>query len=136
MRVLLTTCTAEKSLSNEPLAAVHRYTHPRIDDAATLAESTGVPLFIFSGHLGLLAAHAPISWYDHALQPHEVTRAAAGLAQALQKHGVTHITALLEAETSPGWPPYYAAIQGGCSQAGVQLQVHLWTRPGQLSQEG
>ena len=132
MRVLLTTCTAQKNPAAERLAPVHRYVHPRVDDAAALSESSGVPLFFFSGHLGLLAADTPIPWYDHALQHHEVDRAAADLAQALQQGGVTHITALLEAASAPGWAPYYAAIQGGCAQARVQLEVQLWPPSGQL----
>ena len=136
MRVLLTTCTAQKDPEPAPLAAVHRYRHPRVRDAAVLSESSGLPLYFFSGHLGLLAADTPIPWYDHALQANEVGRAAAALAQALQQGGITHITALLEAESAPGWAPYYAAIQGGCARAGVQLEVQLWPPSPQLEPGG
>jgi len=127
MQVLLTTCTAEKDPTPDLLPAIHRYIHPRIEAAVELAASRRLPLFIFSGFLGLLDAHTPIPLYDKALQPIEAAPAARALARTLRQRGITQITALLERQTAPGWAPYWAAIEGGCEEATVGLTVELWT---------
>ena len=89
MHAVLTTCSAEKRRDAGPLPAVQRYTHPRIARAAAAAAAAGHPLFILSGVFGLLDAHTPIPWYDHALQPPEVDALVPRVAGRLRSRRLT-----------------------------------------------
>jgi hypothetical protein len=127
MHILLTTCTARKRPEPGPLPAGERYLDPRIDAARSRARQRGLPLFIFSGVYGLLGDADPVPWYDHALQPTEVPDRAQALAATLRQRGIGTVTALLEARDQPGWAPYHDALSMGCQQAGVRLELELWS---------
>ena len=126
MHLLLTTCTAHKRHDAGLLPATERYVDPRVDAAVVLAARLELPLVVFSGVYGLVAAAEPIPYYDHALQPDEVDTAATALAERLVATGVARITAVLEPRAVPGWAPYHDALMRGCQQSGVQLQVWTW----------
>lgn len=126
MHVLLTTCTARKSPSPGTLPAVERYLDPRIDHAVATARARGLPLLVFSGVYGLLAASDPVPLYDHALRPNEVEWAAGRVAAGLRDRAVSRVTAVLERADAPGWSPYHRALADGCAQVGVPLALELW----------
>ena len=126
MHLLLTTCTAHKRHDAGLLPATERYVDPRVDAAVALAARWKLPLVVFSGVYGLLDAAEPIPYYDHALQPDEVDGAATALAERLVAAGVARITAILEPRVVPGWAPYHDALEQGCQEAGVHLQVWTW----------
>lgn len=124
LRVVLTTCSAEKRRNAEPLPAVHRYTHPRVDFAQALARKEGVPLMILSGVFGLIDARTPVPWYDHALMPLEAVGLSGLITGRLISRGVTRVMFVCEPLLSPGWAPYHAAVIRACDDAQVALTRH------------
>ena len=129
MHILLTTCTAAKRTDPAPLPAVERYLDPRMDHAVDEAGRHGLRLMIFSGVFGLLDASDPIPWYDHALADDEVEAAAEVLSECFLQEGISEITALLEARSTPGWAPYHDALAQACVTSGVAMTVWVWDPP-------
>lgn len=125
MRVVLTTCTADKDPRGGLLAAGLRYRGERVAEAARRAEAAGVPLLFLSGVFGVIEAAHPIPWYDHALLPVEVEGRVGMAARQLSGLGVTGIEALLAPADTPGWAPYHRLLAAGCREAGVDLRVVL-----------
>lgn len=128
MRAVLTTCSAEKRRDAGLLPAVRRYTHPRIALAAEAAGHAGAPLLILSGVFGLLDAHTPVPWYDHALQPGEATALWPRVARRLRSRRITSLDLHMAAPGTPGWAPYHAVVEAAARAAGVRLQPR-WTAP-------
>ncbi len=126
MEVLVTTCSAEKDHRPGVLPAIERYVHPRIRAAERIADSRAVPLYIFSGVYGLIGAHTPLPWYDHALQPDEVHSATMAFSRVLSARRIDRVTALMEPRTASGWAPYHAVLTDGCARAGVVLSMMWW----------
>ncbi len=110
MRVVLTTCSAEKRADPGLLPAVARYTHPRVAAAAALAAARGEPLLILSGVYGLLDAQDPVPWYDHALQVEEIDALVPRVRARAAALGVTAVTLLAAPRGTPGWAPYFAVV--------------------------
>ena len=121
MRAVLTTCSAEKRRDAHPIPAVHRYTHPRVEAAARAATTAGIPLFILSGRFGLLDAHTPIPWYDHALHAAEVAFLWPRVAERLRGRGVRELSLHMLPPSTPGWAPYHEVIERAAETAGVRL---------------
>ena len=122
MRAVLTTCSAEKRRDAGTLPALHRYTHPRIAEAAAAAAAAGAPLLILSGVFGLLDAHTPIPWYDHALQGTEVAALAPRVAGRLRARRVVELDLWMSPPGTPGWAPYHAVVEQAAAAAGVHLR--------------
>jgi hypothetical protein len=80
-------CSAEKREDEGDLPAIERYTASRIHDVYHWARRDGVGFCIFSGRFGLLRPSDPIPWYDHALQPEEVSAMAVQVAGQIREQG-------------------------------------------------
>jgi hypothetical protein len=119
MQAVLTTCTEDKRLDPMPLPASRRYVGPRIDAALAEASRRGWPLLFLSGVYGIIEAGALLPSYDHALQEGEVEALVPRATEQLRALGVTEFVALLRAEETPGWAPYWAVLRGAASGAGV-----------------
>jgi hypothetical protein len=125
---VLTTCSAEKRRDAGLLPAAQRYTHPRIAAAAAAAGRSGAPLLILSGVFGLLDAHTPVPWYDHALQPAEVAGLWPRVAGRLRSRRITSLDLHMAPPDTPGWAPYHAVVEAAAHAAGVSLRPR-WTGP-------
>ena len=99
-----------------------RYTHPRIAHAAAAARGAGHPLLILSGVFGLLDAHTPVPWYDHALRPDEVPALAPRVAARLRSRRVGTLDLWMAPPGTPGWAPYHAGVRRAAADAGVGLR--------------
>jgi len=119
VRALLTTCTALKRADAGLLPAEDRYEGPRVAFARAEADRRGLPLLFLSGVFGVVAADAPLPPYDHALLPDEVAALVPRASAQLRALGVTEIVAVLRAEGTPGWAPYWSALGLAASDAGV-----------------
>lgn len=129
MRAVLTTCSAEKRRAAGPLPAAHRYTHPRIATAWAAARTEGLPFFILSGVFGLLDAHTPVPWYDHALAQDEVAALWPRVAGRLRTRGITALDLHMAPPGTPGWAPYHAVVRAAAEAAGVRLVPARVTEP-------
>ena len=129
MRAVITTCTADKSDAPALIPAWRRYRGPRIDHALAMASRSDLPLLFLSGEYGVITADHPLPWYDHALQPHEVTRLVGTVTRQLTALRLTHLTALLLPRRTPGWAPYYEVLAASCEAAGVAVAVETLDAP-------
>lgn len=125
MQYLCTTCCRDKLRDDGLLPAAERYADERIARVLAEARRRGVPMLFLSGRFGLLAPHDLIPYYDHALCEEEVVALVPRLVRALQERGVSELRFLALPRDTPGWEPYYAALEAACAQAGIRWQVEL-----------
>jgi dipeptidyl aminopeptidase/acylaminoacyl peptidase len=78
-------CCAEKREDESDLPAVERYTASRVHDVYHWARRDSANFRILSGQFGLLRASDSIPWYDHLLQPEEVSEMAARVAEQIKE---------------------------------------------------
>lgn len=123
-KALCTYCSARKRRDPDPLPACDRYLGPRIRSLHREAWRDGYLFLILSGRFGLLRAADPIPWYDHLLQPDEVSDLAASVGdklRTLRLDALTYVTAPLA--STPQVRPYYETIHDACLLAGVGLEL-------------
>ena len=122
MHLLLTICSADKDPSPEPLPAWKRYRSTRISELYRRSHREGLPLYILSGKLGLVAAEDMIPFYDHRLTMGEVAGLGATLAQRLQDLQASEVTFVARSRETPGWSPYWDVVERACETVtGVRL---------------
>lgn len=127
---VVTTCCAEKRPDREPLPAIERYLAPRIAAVRDQARAAGLPFYILSGEFGLLAGHAPIPWYDHALEPEEVEALTERVVLQLARAGVTRVEFHARPRDVPGWAPYHEVMERACHRTRLPLAVRVLGREG------
>lgn len=126
MTILCSYCSAAKRLDEGPLPAVERYRSDRLRALWRRGVENGTPLHILSGEFGLLAAEAPIPWYDHLLEAREVEAMAARVAQDLAALGASAVEYHTAApDEAPDIAPYLAVMRAACAAAGAELTV-VW----------
>lgn len=124
MRILCSYCSAAKRLDEGLLPAIERYRSDRLRALWREGAATGAPLHILSGAFGLLAAEAPIPWYDHLLAPGEVAAMAARVAATLREAGITAVEyRTATAAVAPDIVPYLEVMRAACAEAGATLVV-------------
>lgn len=124
MRILCSYCSAAKRLDEGPLPAIERYRSYRLRELWRRGTADGAPLHILSGQFGLLAAEAPIPWYDHLLDAREVDAMAARVAQELRALGVTDVEYhTASPDEAPDIAPYLAVMRAACAAAGAELTI-------------
>lgn len=124
MEILCSYCSAAKRLDEGPLPAIERYRSDRLRALWHRGIVDGTPLHILSGQFGLLAAEAPIPWYDHLLAAREIDAMAARVAQALRALGVTAVRYhTASPHEAPDIAPYLAVMRAACAAAEAQLTI-------------
>lgn len=120
-----TYCSREKDTRPGPLPAILRYQSRRIRDVAERAARDGASLVILSGEFGLLQPSDPIPYYDHLLQPAEVSAMIERVALQLRTAGITAVTYFTESLSDPELAPYNATIRGAASAIGIPAGVRI-----------
>jgi hypothetical protein len=124
MKILCSYCSGPKRPDERPLPAIDRYRSERLRELCRRGRARGTPLYILSGHFGLLAAADPIPWYDHLLSADEAEALSRGVALRLRELGVTDVEYhTADVGLTPPVRPYLAAIAAACAAAGVCLTV-------------
>lgn len=124
MDLVCTYCSAPKRRDPGPLPAVERYLSPRITGLHETAQREGRMFRILSGHYGLVAPDAPLDWYDHLLQPDEVSAMVPAVAAALTRIAVSRVIYhSANPAQVPAIRPYLEVMQQACNQAGVTLEI-------------
>lgn len=121
MEYICTTCCKEKRVDENPLPAIDRYLSPRIQFVFAESRRLNKPFIILSGKYGLLEADDKIPWYDKKLMAEEVDQLVPTLVAQLTQKGITKIIFCARPRTTPGWEPYYEAIERACAQLGIPL---------------
>jgi hypothetical protein len=120
-----TPCCKRKRRDAGLLPACERYLSKRISFVRAESERYGRPLLILSGEYGLLAADAPIPWYDHQLRAREVDQLADAVAAQLAARRATRLVFYARPRGTPGWRPYFEVCEEACRLQRVALAVRL-----------
>ena len=124
MTVFCTYCSAHKVPTLTPIPAIKRYRSARIDVVAAQAAANAYPLYIVSGKFGLLAAEAPVPYYDYLLTADSAPQHAQLVAQQLAAIGIEQLIFFARPEEhDPGAQPYVACVQLACTTAGVAFEL-------------
>lgn len=122
MRVVVTTCCAEKSKLPGLIPAKDRYLSKRIDSVLNEAKSNGVEFFILSGKYGLIHSNFEIPYYDEALLQNKVDDLLPLVQQQLKDNEIDTITFFGENPAHhKDWVPYYTVIERACEELSVSI---------------
>jgi hypothetical protein len=124
MTIFCTYCSADKNQVGELLPAIERYQSQRIQAVYSASLCVGVGFLILSGKFGLLKPCQPIPYYDHLLQPGEVSSHSAKVAAQIHESGIQNIIYFTRpVASSKALQPYLHCIQAACDQATILLTV-------------
>ena len=124
MQAFCTYCSRDKSDADGNISAIQRYLSNRIERVYAAASQLGIGFYILSGEYGLLNPQQPIPWYDHLLQPEEVSSLANQIATQIQEAEITGIVYFTNSfDQDPNVVPYHDAIASACSRTSRQLLV-------------
>ena len=133
MELFATYCSAEKDGAAGDLPAIKRYTSERISGVATAAKGAEARFGILSGQYGLINADHPLPYYDHLLQPDEITARAEQVAQTLSDWGITKICWFSVAfEMDPNVGRYREVMARAAAANGIELEIKIWEPTGTL----
>ena len=133
MELFATYCSAEKDGAAGDLPAIERYISDRIQGVAAAAKGAEAKFGILSGQFGLIAADHPLPYYDHLLQPEEVTERAASAAQTLAEWGITRIRWFSVAfEMDPNVGRYRDVMTQAAKACRIEIELELWEPTGTL----
>jgi hypothetical protein len=122
--VYCTYCSKQKSEEEGEIPAIQRYLSQRIAQVNLMAMMDGVPFFILSGEYGFIPSDFPLPYYDHLLQPAEVSIMAARAAEQMKNIGIEQVNYYSNnVEQDSTLAPYRAVIEKTCQTAGVQLKI-------------
>ena len=121
MEYVCTTCCKDKREDEGLLPATQRYISQRIEFVFNESQRLNKPFIILSGKYGLIDSDLKIPWYDQKLEPENVAGMAPILAKQLGEKGVSKIIFYGKALTTPGWKPYYDALEQSCNQLGISI---------------
>lgn len=125
MKCVCTICCKEKREDPGLLPARQRYTNKRIDFAGQESARLGLPFLIFSGKYGVIDADYEIPWYDQILLPEDVPAMINLLTSQLQEKNVSNLIFIAEQKSTPGWAPYYDALEQACKQLKIPITQHI-----------
>lgn len=80
------------------------------------------PAVILSGRYGLLEPDDSIPWYDQALTDEAADAMGDTIARQLDAKGVTALVLYALPRSTPGWAPYYAALERACAARRIPLE--------------
>ncbi|MCP4537180.1 MAG: prolyl oligopeptidase family serine peptidase [Chloroflexi bacterium] len=128
----VTFCSAEKRQDEGDLPAIERYTASRIHDVYHWARRDSAGFYIFSGQFGLLRPSDPIPWYDHVLQPKEVSEMAVRVAEQLKAQDLHKLVVYTgKTEEQPE-----ALIYLGCLQVAAGMVGDVTVEHREISDDG
>jgi hypothetical protein len=117
MYAFCTYCSAEKNTEPGKVPAIHRYLSARIEKVYAAASQLGIGFFILSGEFGLIPPEQSIPWYDHLLQPEEVSGLAERMVKQIQEHRITGIVYFTKPMVQDHQVhPYHDALATACNQ--------------------
>lgn len=123
MTVFCTYCSAKKDRSLGELPAIQRYQSHRIKSVYIAAISLGYKFLILSGKYGILEPSDPIPYYDHLLQPSEVSELSKRVADQLEALGVKNITFFTRSfSDDENLKPYFNCIKFASQKKGIKLK--------------
>jgi hypothetical protein len=119
-----TYCSKQKSDEEGDLPAIQRYRSQRIAQVSLQAMMDGCVFFILSGKYGLIGPDYPLPYYDHLLQPDEITGMTQRVAEQIRTNGVEEIQYFSnDPEHDSTLTPYQMVIEKSCQAACVQLNI-------------
>lgn len=121
MEYLCTTCCKDKRDNDELLPATQRYISERIEFVFKESRRLNKPFIILSAEYGLIDSDSKIPWYDKKLEPETVAGMIPILSKQLLEKEVSTIIFYGKPRTTPGWKPYYDALEQSCNQQGVSI---------------
>jgi hypothetical protein len=126
-----TYCSKQKSDEEGDLPAIQRYRSQRIAQVNLQAMMDGCAFYILSGKYGLIGPDYPLPYYDHLLQPDEVTGMVQWVAELIKITGVEEIQYFCnDPEQDSTLTPYQMVIEKSCQAAGVGLKIEYF--PGKV----
>ena len=133
MELFATYCSAEKDGAEGELPAIERYTSERIQGVAAAAKGAQAKFGIMSGQSGLITGEHPLPYYDHLLQPEEVSTRAEGAVETLRAWGITRIRWFSVAfEMDPNVGRYRDVMTQAATACGIEIELELWEPTGTL----
>jgi hypothetical protein len=122
-----TYCSKQKSDEESDLPAIQRYRSQRIARVSLQAMMNGCTFYILSGKYGFIAQDYPLPYYDHLLQPDEVTKMVQMVSGQIKSAGVEEIRYF---SNNPDFDatliPYRMVIEKSCQAVGVQLNIEYF----------
>ena len=103
MELFATYCSAEKDGAEGELPAIERYTSERIQGVAAAAKGAQAKFGILSGQFGLITGEHPLPYYDHLLQPEEVSTRAEGAVETLRRASHASAGSAWPSRWTPTW---------------------------------
>ncbi len=122
MEYICTTCCKDKRKDSEPLPAIERYLSRRIDYVHQESIRLNRSLLILSGKYGFIPDDYEIPWYDLKLTPEQVETLLPALISQLKEKQVTAMIFYGRPRTTPGWQPYYDALERSCKHLGITVE--------------
>lgn len=121
--LFVTYCSSEKSTTDEPLAAIRRYSSKRIKKVFGLAKNEGADFAILSGEYGLLKPRTKIPYYDHLLQEEEVEEIAKKSLIFLKHQGDYESIVFYSRplDSNPQLKPYHRVLETSAEKTGIKL---------------
>lgn len=122
----VTNCSADKTLTLEPVPPHQRYLSDRVWYVRQLAKDAGEDFAIVSGEFGLVFEDNCIPSYDHLLQKDEVLALGKEMAKQLKQRGTSSITFfVIPQEWQEGKPvhQYSLAMQYACNIAKIPFAI-------------
>ena len=130
MTAYCTYCSSRKNTAPELLPAIARYQSGRILYVAARVQRDGASFLILSGEFGLLTPQDQIPFYDHLLQPDEVSALSDRVAGQLRAAGVQALAYFTESLSRSELAPYNDAISRAANAVGIPLDIHIITASG------
>ncbi|MCP5107065.1 MAG: hypothetical protein GY950_27010 [bacterium] len=122
MEYICTTCCKDKREDAGLLPAIQRYLSKRIEFVYEESIRLNRPLIILSGKYGYIDAEEKIPWYDQQLLPGDVDGLIPQLVRQLKEKEAEKIIFYGKPKTTPGWEPYYDALEGSCRRLGIPVE--------------
>ena len=119
MEYLCTSCCKKKCTDEGLLPASQRYISERIGQVLNESIRLDKPLLILSGRYGFIDSDHEIPRYDQKLEPGDVARIVPLLVSQLREKGVSKTVFIGRPRTTPGWKPYYDALEQAFNQLGI-----------------
>ena len=121
MEYICTTCCKDKKEDEGLLPATQRYLSERIEFVCSESRKLNKPFIILSGKYGFIDSDFEIPWYDQKLEPEDVEDFVPHLVEQLCRKEVSEITFYGRPPTTPGWKPYYDALEQSCNQLTIPI---------------
>lgn len=121
MEYFCTPCSKRKRRAAGTLPARERYLSRRIRHVLEQGRRHTRPVVILSGRYGLLEPNETIPWYDQPLTAESIDAITEVVARQLAAKGVTSLVLYALPRSTPGWAPYYSALERACVARNIAL---------------